>query len=134
MDASLYLVKSGHYHQISAANDYLAASQLAVQIMLLLLLLLLLLLSSVALISLQTNLKTMCDATICCRSFINALLPHLTKLPASSNATEDAAEGKLSLLQLLARLLSLDAERVLDTSQPSFEFVFSSYCGCFMAR
>ena len=91
-----------------------------------------------------------------CRSFLDAVLPHMTKLsslltgsnssstegPPSSTPTstapsaEGAAAAKLTLLHLLARLLSLDAQRVLlhNPSRDSSEFLFSSYCGFLTAR
>ena len=69
---------------------------------------------------------------------MQALLPHVTKLSAlmstPSSNSEDAAAGKLSLLQLFGRLLSLDAKQVLDTAQPSFDFVFSGYCSTLASR
>lgn len=40
----------------------------------------------------------------------------------------------MTFLQVLARLLSLDAERVLDPTQPSFAFIFNSYCGFLTLR
>ncbi|KAL3135934.1 hypothetical protein ABBQ32_006979 [Trebouxia sp. C0010 RCD-2024] len=68
------------------------------------------------------------------RSFLDALLPHMTKLSAmlpgsSSSSSEESAAGTLSLLRLLGRMLSLDAVHMLqDSSQPSFDFIFGSYC------
>ena len=91
-----------------------------------------------------------------CRSFLDAVLPHVTKLaplmtgptintaadpppslpPSTPPSSEGAAAAKLSLLHLLARLLSLDAQRVLmhNPSQHSSDFLFSSYCSFLTAR
>lgn len=65
-----------------------------------------------------------------------------TEGPPSSTPTstppgaEGAAAAKLTLLHLLARLLSLDAQRVLlhNPTRDSSEFLFSSYCGFLTAR
>lgn len=56
--------------------------------------------------------------------------------PGTPPSSEGAAAARLSLLHLLARLLSLDAQRVLmhNPSQHSFDFLFNSYCSFLTAR
>lgn len=81
------------------------------------------------------------------RSFLDALLPHMTKLSAvvpsgrsrsnSSSGGEEEGAAKLSLLRLLARMLSLDAGHMLrggDPPHPSFDFIFDSYCSFLAPR
>lgn len=73
-----------------------------------------------------------------CRSFLGALLPQLPKLlpclASSSNSPDDAASRKITFLQMLARLLRLDAQFVLDPSQSSFASVLDSYCNFLTLR
>ena len=61
---------------------------------------------------------------------MSALLPQLPKLSsllASPNISGGTAEHSLTFLRILARLLTLDAQQVLEASQAYFLFIFDSY-------
>jgi len=90
-------------------------------------------------------LQLLCRGQTClppCRSFLSALLPQLPKLASliavpSANSevnSEDMVTKRMTYLHLLAHLLKLDAQHVLDPSQPSFTFIFDSYCSILTLR
>ena len=70
-----------------------------------------------------------------CRSFLGAVLAHIPQLQplmqAIINSKNGAADGSTTLLQLMGRLLSLDAEFVLKPSQAWF---LESYCNLLSLR
>ncbi|DBA87792.1 TPA: hypothetical protein ACH3X1_004789 [Trebouxia sp. C0004] len=90
------------------------------------------------LIGLQRSRDAQGRADIRQRSFLGALLPQLPKLASliavPSANSEDMVTKRMTYLHLLAHLLKLDAQHVLDPSQPSFTFIFDSYCSILTLR